>query len=153
MTSNASVMDVLSIWYDRFEQLPKGIKVALMVLGFIVFWPIGLAVLGYLIWRNEMGCRNKRSGSRQGASQGFWGRSSERGHGDGFSSGNMAFDEYREATLKQLEEDQREFTMFIDQLRRAKDQRQFDDFMSDRMRRKRDENGSPSRPEDAPSAS
>ncbi len=148
MTSNASVMDVLSIWYDRFEQLPKGIKIALMVLGFIVFWPIGLAVLGYLIWRNEMGCRNKRNGSRQS----FWGGSRRDSRGDGFSSGNMAFDEYREATLKQLEEDQREFTLFIDQLRRAKDQRQFDDFMSDRMRRKTQENGSPSQPEGGPSS-
>lgn len=73
-----------------------------------------------------------------------------RGHGDGFSSGNMAFDEYREATLKQLEEDQREFTVFIDQLRRAKDQSQFDNFMADRMRRKREENGSPNSREDAP---
>ncbi len=151
MTSNASVMDILSTWYDRFEELPRGIKIALMVLGFIVFWPIGLAVLGYLIWRNEMGCRNKWNGSRGGYSQGFWGGSRRDGRGDGFSSGNMAFDEYREATLKQLEEDQREFTLFIDQLRRAKDQRQFDDFMSDRMRRKRDENGAPSGPEDAPS--
>ncbi|MCP4937207.1 MAG: DUF2852 domain-containing protein [bacterium] len=141
-------MDVLSIWYDRFEQLPKGIKIVLMVLGFIVFWPIGLAVLGYLLWRNEMGCRNKRSGSCQS----FWGGSRRDSRGDGFSSGNMAFDEYRQATLKQLEEDQREFTMFIDQLRRAKDQRQFDDFMSDRMRRKREENGSSSRPEDRPAS-
>ncbi len=142
MTSNTSVMDVLSIWYDRFEQLPKGIKIALMVLGFIVFWPIGLAVLGYLIWRNEMGCRNKRNSSRQS----FWGASRRENRGDRFSSGNMAFDEYREATLKQLEEDQREFTVFIDQLRRAKDQREFDDFMSDRMRRKTQENGSSERP-------
>ena len=152
MTSNASVMDVLSIWYDRFEQLPRGIKIALMVLGFIVFWPIGLAVLGYLIWRNEMGCKNKRSGSRDGSRYGFWGGSRRDSGGDSFSSGNMAFDEYREATLKQLEEDQREFTLFIDQLRRAKDQSQFDDFMSDRMRRKTQENGSPSRPNEGPSS-
>ena len=136
MTSNASTLDYLSSWYERFEELPKGAKIALMVLGFIVFWPIGLAILGYLIWRNEMGCSRKRSSSRQG----FWGSSRERSR-DRFSSGNMAFDEYREATLKQLEEDQREFTVFIDQLRRAKDQRQFDDFMSDRMRRKTSENG------------
>lgn len=95
-----------------------------------------------------MGCRSKRSGS----SQGFWGSSRRDSGGDGFSSGNMAFDEYREATLKQLEEDQHEFTMFIDQLRRAKDQRQFDDFMSDRMRRKTQENGTPNRPDDGVSS-
>ena len=95
---------------------------------------------------------------------GFWGRSRSGGpvlSGDtgdrsggrgGFSSGNMAFDEYREATLKQLEEDQREFTVFIDQLRRAKDQREFDDFMSDRMRRKAAENGAPRSSDDDPAA-
>ncbi len=148
MTSNASVMDFLSSWYNRFEELPTGIKIALMVLGFIVFWPIGLAVLGYLFWRNEMGCRNKHSGSRQGC----WGGLNKGAGGAGFSSGNMAFDEYREATLKQLEQDQREFTVFIDQLRRAKDQRQFDDFMADRMRRKTQENGSSSQPEGGPSS-
>ncbi len=139
MTSNASTMDWLMTIYDRFEGLPKGAKIALMVLGFIVFWPIGLAILGYLIWRNEMGCCSKRKGSRHG----FWGRSGGYSGRDGFSSGNSAFDEYREATLRQLEEDQREFTVFIDQLRRAKDQREFDDFMAERMKRKAAENGAP----------
>jgi Protein of unknown function (DUF2852) len=141
MTSNASTMNWLSGMYDRFVQLPKGPKIALMVLGFIVFWPIGLAILGYMIWSNEMGCGRKIGGSRHS----FWGGSRRSGRGGGFSSGNMAFDEYREATLKQLEEDQREFTVFIDQLRRAKDQSQFDDFMSDRMSRKSQENGMPPR--------
>ena len=116
-----------------------------MVLGFVVFWPIGLAILGYMLWSNEMSC-----GKKYGSRQGFWGGNGRYGSrsnaGSSFSSGNMAFDEYREATLKQLEEDQREFTVFIDQLRRAKDQREFDDFMSDRMRRKTQENGSSERP-------
>ena len=152
MTSNASTLDYLTSWYERFEDLPKGPKIVLMVLGFIVFWPIGLAILGYLIWRNEMGCSRKGSGSRNGSRQGFW-SSSREGRRDRFSSGNMAFDEYREATLKQLEEDQREFTVFIDQLRRAKDQRQFDDFMSDRMRRKTSENGSQNRSDEEAPAS
>jgi len=146
MTSNDSTMNWLSGWYERFEQLPKGAKIALMVLGFIVFWPIGLTILGYLIWSNQMGC-SRKNGSRHG----FWSQGARRsGGGSSFSSGNMAFDEYREATLKQLEEDQREFTVFIDQLRRAKDQREFDDFMSDRMRRKADENGASGRADDQP---
>ena len=149
MTSNASAMDVLSSWYERFEGLPKGVKIALMVLGFIVFWPIGLAILGYLIWRNEMGCSKKSTGFGRG----FWGCSGREQRSKHFSSGNMAFDEYREATLKQLEEDQREFTVFIDQLRRAKDQRQFDDFMADRMRRKTAENGSSNRSDEEASMS
>jgi hypothetical protein len=52
--------------------------------------------------------------------------------GFGGSSGNRAFDEYREATLKRLEEEQREFRDFLDNLRHAKDRAEFDQFMSSR---------------------
>jgi hypothetical protein len=54
-----------------------------------------------------------------------------RGFGGG-SSGNRAFDEYREATLKRLEEEQREFRTFLDNLRHAKDRAEFDQFMAQR---------------------
>ena len=52
--------------------------------------------------------------------------------GFGGSSGNRAFDEYRDATLKRLEEEQREFRDFLDNLRHAKDRAEFDQFMSSR---------------------
>lgn len=29
---------------------------ALLVLSFIVFWPLGLALLGFLLWSGRMGC-------------------------------------------------------------------------------------------------
>ena len=29
--------------------------IVLMVLGFILFWPLGLAILAYLIWSGRMG--------------------------------------------------------------------------------------------------
>ena len=35
------------------------------------------------------------------------------------SSGNVAFDEYREETLRKLDEEQREFRDFLDRLRAA----------------------------------
>jgi hypothetical protein len=139
-TSDAARPGFLTGALDWFDQLPQWGKIALMVGGFIVIWPIGLAILGYMIWSGQMGCRqHKRGWKREHWGGGFRGRHS--------SSGNMAFDEYRDATLRQLEEDQREFTAFLDKLRRAKDQREFDDFMADRMRRKTEENGRP-RPED-----
>ncbi len=145
MTSNASTMNRFQDFLDRFDQLPRGVKIAAMVFGFIVFWPIGLAILAYLIWSNQMGCcGNGKKRSRHG----FGGGWSRPWRDHGYSSGNMAFDEYREATLKQLEEDQREFTVFIDRLRRAKDQREFDEFMADRMRRKQAENGTSNHPDD-----
>ena len=51
------------------------------------------------------------------------------------SSGNRAFDDYREETLRRLEEEQREFREFLDRLRKAKDKDEFDQFMADRRSR------------------
>jgi Protein of unknown function (DUF2852) len=51
------------------------------------------------------------------------------------SSGNVAFDEYREETLRRLDEEQREFRDFLDKLRAAKDRSEFDQFMADRRSR------------------
>lgn len=60
----------------------------------------------------------------------------DRWQGGGFaSSGNRAFDEYREATLKRLEDEQREFREFLERLRLAKDRAEFDQFMADRKNR------------------
>jgi hypothetical protein len=55
MTSHVSTSDWFSSLLDRFDELPKGARIALMVLGFIMFWPIGLAILAYLIWSGQMG--------------------------------------------------------------------------------------------------
>jgi hypothetical protein len=51
------------------------------------------------------------------------------------STGNRAFDEYRQDTLRRLEEEQREFQDFLDRLRQAKDKAEFDQFMAERGRR------------------
>jgi hypothetical protein len=51
------------------------------------------------------------------------------------TSGNHAFDEYRQETLKRLEDEQEEFQGFLGQLRAAKDRSEFDAFMADRRRR------------------
>jgi hypothetical protein len=50
------------------------------------------------------------------------------------SSGNRAFDEYRDETLRRLEEEQREFKAFLDRLRHAKDKAEFDQFMAEHRR-------------------
>ena len=102
--------------------LPKPAWIAIMVLGFIVFWPIGLAILGFLLFTGRLG---SCSGS------GDWSRFKNKMR-RGPSTGNAAFDEYREETLRRLEEERREFAMFMDRLRRAKDQAEFDQFMSER---------------------
>jgi hypothetical protein len=58
-----------------------------------------------------------------------WGREMRGGF---HSSGNRAFDEYREETIARLEEEQREFRAFLERLRKAKDKQEFDQFMADR---------------------
>jgi hypothetical protein len=55
------------------------------------------------------------------------------GRGGG-SSGNVAFDEYRDETLRRLEAEQSEFQDFLERLRHAKDKAEFDQFMADRRR-------------------
>ena len=52
----------------------------------------------------------------------------------GRARGNRAFDEYRDETLRRLEEEEREFRDFLDRLRMARDKAEFDQFMAERRR-------------------
>lgn len=112
--------------------------IALMVLGFIVFWPLGLAMLAYILFGDKLG-NYKRSASEKvdGMCAGFrraQGRSERH-----FSTGNVAFDDWRRAELERIEEQRRkldemrsEFYAYMRELRRAKDQEEFDRFMRER---------------------
>ena len=116
----------------KLDELGKPAWIALMVLAFFVFWPLGLAILAYLIWSGRMGCWKGREMSR------WHGGSRMPGAGTWWqppSSGNRAFDEYRTETLRRLEEEQREFRDFLDRLRMAKDKVEFDQFMAERRNR------------------
>ena len=109
--------------------------IAVMVLGFILFWPVGLAILAYLLWSGRMGCGRHGDMSRW---QRRWDNNVQRWGREfrGFqSSGNAAFDEYREDAIRRLEEEQREFREFLDRLRKAKDKQEFDQFMAERRTR------------------
>ena len=114
-------------WLD---QRGRGAWIAAMVLGFILFWPIGLALLAYMIWGKQMFGKSCKSN-----------RMNHGAHSLHMPTGNMAFDAYRAETLKRLEDEQAAFQEFLDRLRRAKDQTEFDAFMDDRARRRRDEAG------------
>jgi Protein of unknown function (DUF2852) len=134
----------------RLDDLGKPVWIALMVLSFVLFWPIGLVVLGYLVGSGRMGCWTQNSGNRwqrrmermqrgmERMQQGM-GRmqeAAERWRGPRYaSSGNHAFDEYRAETLRRLEDEQREFIEFLDRLRHAKDKAEFDQFMAERRQR------------------
>ena len=121
----------------KIDELGKGAWIALMVLSFIVFWPVGLALSFFLLWSGRMGfgahCSRRwrhRMRSRR------WS-----------SSGNVAFDEYRDETLKRLEEEQEEFADFLHRLRHAKDRAEFEQFMAERGR-PRPPNGSHADPDE-----
>src|ERR1700712_4570885 len=91
----------------KIDDFGKPAWIALMILGFIVWWPLGLATLAFLIGSRRMGCGNFR-GFNWGGHAGNWGA---RPHGMGAwqpSSGNRAFDEYKTETLRRLEDEQRE---------------------------------------------
>jgi hypothetical protein len=133
----------------RLDDLPKPVWIGLAVLGFALYWPVGLAILGYLIWSRKMGCwhygrrgRWNRDEMRETAER--WVGCGDRGRGR--TSGNRAFDEYREETLRRLEEEQREFRDFLDRLRFAKDKSEFDEFLSERRNRP------PEKPPEGPGA-
>lgn len=51
------------------------------------------------------------------------------------TSGNSAFDAYKEDTLRRLEEEQHNFEAFLERLREAKDKSEFDDYMEDRAKK------------------
>ena len=127
----------------HLDDIGKPAWIGLTIVSFIVFWPLGLVVLGYLIGSGRMTCWAHGSGDR-------WQRRMERmqqrmermqaaaeqwtGRGYRSSSGNRAFDEYRDETLRRLEEEQREFKAFLDRLRHAKDKAEFDQFMAEHRR-------------------
>ena len=116
--------------------------IALMVIGFMVFWPLGLAMLAYIIWGDRLdgfkrdvnratdgifaGCRSSADKAHR------WGHGSAR-------TGNVAFDDWRDKELERLAEERRkldemlaEFDEYARELRRAKDQEEFDRFMANR---------------------
>lgn len=113
-------------WFTRAEnwldEKGKGAWIAAMVLGFIFFWPIGLALLFYMIWSKRMFSKS----CRKSTSMGRHGISAMR------PTGNTAFDAYKADTLRRLEEEQNNFESFLERLRDAKDKAEFDQFMDDR---------------------
>lgn len=123
----------------RMDDIGKPAWIVAMVLGFVIWWPIGLGLLAFLLWSGRMSCGNGRYGtemrdrwarfrrfgcSHRGSSQNY-------GGGPGYS-GNAAFEDYKAETLRRLEDEQKEFLDFLYRLRSAKDKAEFDQFMAER---------------------
>jgi len=97
-----------------------------MIIGFVLFWPIGLAILFYNLW------------NRKAAPMSF-ARFMDHAPFAPTSSGNMAFDDWRKAEIERIENERRklaeaekEFSAFVDELKRAKDREEFERFMNAR---------------------
>ena len=112
-------------WLD---QRGKWAWIAAMVLGFVFFWPLGLALLAYMIWGKQMFART--CGQRRAHDQHTWGRAMRAAQ----PSGNHAFDSYKAEALRRLEEEQEAFEAFLQRLRNSKDKTEFDTFMEERAR-------------------
>ncbi|ETX28342.1 DUF2852 domain-containing protein [Roseivivax isoporae] len=134
-TANPATLPANAGWFARAEawldDKGRGAWIAAMVLGFILFWPVGLALLAYMIWSKRMFSCRKSTAARMPA--GF--RTMK-------SSGNAAFDAYKAETLRRLEEEQENFESFLRRLREARDKAEFDQFMEDRSRAGRSEDSS-----------
>jgi len=134
MSSVATWPSQAETWLD---ERGKGAWIAAMVLGFIFLWPVGLALLAYMIWSKRMfkgSCARRSTHHLNPARHRF------------NSTGNAAFDSYKSQTLRRLEEEQDAFEAFLQRLREAKDKSEFDQFMDDRASKARDpktENGEP----------
>jgi hypothetical protein len=104
------------------------LTVIAMILGFIFFWPIGLAIVAWN-WTTHF------SG---------WGKLSRRERrmmrlSSAPETGNTAFESWKQGELERLEEERRklaaaqaEFSGFLDQLKQSKDREEFDRFMAGR---------------------
>ena len=113
-------------WFARAEawldERGKGAWIAAMVLGFIFIWPVGLALLFYMIWSKRMfgkSCTSRYKGPTMTHLR---------------ETGNSAFDAYKADTLRRLEDEQEKFEEFLERLRDAKDKSEFDQFMDERAK-------------------
>jgi len=119
-------------WFQRAESWldarGKGAWITAMVLGFVFIWPVGLALLGYMIWTRRIGhtAKGRHHTSLQMAMR---------------PSGNAAFEAYKSDTLQRLEDEQHRFEAFLKRLRDAKDKALFDQFMDERRKRAPDAAG------------
>ena len=122
--------------------------IALMVLGFVVFWPLGLAMLAYILWGDRLeSFKADINRATDSFSEKFRNVTPTAGMKSS-RTGNVAFDEWREVELARLEEERKkldemrnEFDEYLRELRRAKDSEEFDAFMASRKKKSVRKNG------------
>ena len=119
--------------------------IAMMVFGFMIFWPLGLAMLAYILWGDRLdefkSDVNRATDEMRHSFRGC-GRKN-RHHRSHAKTGNVAFDDWREVEIARLQEERQkldemrhEFDEHLRELRRAKDQGEFDEFMASKKPKK-----------------
>ena len=110
------------------------VNMALMIFFFATgLWVFGLAMIAYMLYGKELGIDfsnwgRAKSSVNKAFDQANWTSNSS-------NTGNAAFDEWRDAELKRLEEERRklddarkEFDEYVRELRRARDREEFESF-------------------------
>jgi len=127
---------------SKIDEFGKVGWITAVVAAFWLAWPVGLALLAFLAGSGRLReMRNTAPGTwfnlgSGGTTDGRWNAGwTGRSRAQAASSGNKAFDDYRDETLRRLEDEEREFQAFLDRLRKARDKSEFDAFMADRRSR------------------
>jgi hypothetical protein len=123
----------------------RPLELVAMILGFIFFFPVGLAILFWKIYQAKTAYAGDFSQFAQEKWGGFERRCGYPQMARHFarswpaSSGNSAFDDWRKAELERLEEERRKifeaekaFNDYLEGLRRSKDREEFERFMASR---------------------
>lgn len=130
-------------WQGRCGPRSRPLEIAAIVIGFAIWWPVGLALLGLRIARRRGFKWDDAVGSARAAFSGSGGPSTRPPQWRPFSTstGNAAFDDWRNAEMAKLDEErrkldaaQREFADHLDNLRRARDREEFEGFMAARSK-------------------
>ena len=116
------------------------VTIGMMVIGFMIAWPLGLAMIAYIIWGDRLeGFKQDVNRATDKVVDTF--KPAERSSHTP-ESGNTAFDDWREIELARLDEERRklddtlsEFDAYQRDLRRARDKDEFDDFLNSRKRK------------------
>lgn len=113
------------------------VTIAMMIIGFMIYWPLGLAMIAYIVWGEKLdGVKDDLNRASDKVAETFKSATSAE------RTGNVAFDDWREVELARLEEERkklnesvREFEEYQRELRRAKDAEEFEAFMKSRKRK------------------
>ncbi|WOI54229.1 DUF2852 domain-containing protein [Parvularcula sp. LCG005] len=125
------------------------VNMALMIFFFATgLWVFGLAMIAYMLYGREMGLDFSNWGKAKRSVNGAFdnARSSAKSWGTQSSStGNAAFDDWREEEMARLDEERRkldearrDFEEYVRELRRARDREEFDAFRNNWNSRQND---------------